>query len=313
MGKDPGYGRTVRASLGRLARAGLAILIVLVGSAVAMSEAPRARPSAGEKRAQTERLLRAVEANPSVIKKSWFLREASAVNLILPITIRLLPARDSVPHFLSNDTVGNYATLDLGPSLGLRAIGLGGEVNGTVQFHTAFDSGRPGDVDIQLLADDATVKSTSIGLLTNPDVSTQGLGRDHTDVLDLAGASSGTFDLSWTSPSNVQYTASGLSPSGLTQVSLTSALQAVLGANNVFATNDGAGRFRITFAGKYSEPAGGLPSLEVVNNQTGSPVRVDAAIAGNGGGGGCNGFAGGNTADVDALENMQASLDPAPD
>lgn len=196
-----GYVADVRASHGRLARVGLAaVLVALAGSAVAATGASGERLTIEQRQLITAELRDAIERDPGVIKKRWFLQRASLVSFVLPVTIRLTPARDATT-FSSNDVTGNYATLDLGQSLGTRIIGLAGYVDAEIQFRDAYQSGHPGDVDVRILPDDARITSTSIGLLTNRDVSTKtrsaggcadfagnGTGSD-VDTLDKMGAS----------------------------------------------------------------------------------------------------------------------------
>jgi hypothetical protein len=73
---------------------------------------------------------------------------------------------------LGND---NNATLDLGPSLGVRRIGLDGTLAASITFNDAFDGGQPGDVSLSIPgpqpAGDGLV-STSVPLLGNSNVST---------------------------------------------------------------------------------------------------------------------------------------------
>lgn len=307
-----GYVPAVRASHGRLARLGFATLLVAIaGSAVVAPRAFGERPAPEQVKLVRASLDRALERDPGVLRKAWFLRKASVVNYVLPVTIRLLPVRDGEGHFVSNDQVGNYATLDLGQSLGQRAIGLGGYVDGLVRFHDAFDSDQIGNVDITLLPDDAPITSTSVGLLTNPDVSVQAAGQNHVDLLNLDGATGGSFDVNWVDPAGASHTAAGIPAAGLTASSLTLALQAVIGGNNVFASQTGAGRFDVEFSGKYSAPVGALNSIAVGNNTTGAPISVTNLNPGSTSAGGYAGFSGNDTsADVDTLDKMQPSLTP---
>lgn len=152
----------------------MAVSVALAGSAVGAAGASGDRLTIEQRDRVTGQLRAAIEHNPAVVKQRWFLRTASLVNFILPVTIRLTPARDA-NSFASNDGTGNFATLDLGPSLGSRIIGLAGYVDAEIRFRDSYSSGRPGDVEVRLLADTASVTSTSIGLLTNPDVSKQPL------------------------------------------------------------------------------------------------------------------------------------------
>ncbi len=302
----------MRASHGWLTRTGLAaFVVVLFGLTLATSGAFAERLPLKESEAIKAQLRHAVNHDPKVVKKAWFLRKASLVNFVLPVTIRLLPASDGSGHFVPNDVVGNYATLDLGESLGQRAIGLGGQVNAEVRFHDAYDSDQIGNVDLTLLPDDAAVTSTSVGLLTNPDVSTRAAGQNHVDLLDMHGAGAGGFDLTWVDPGGTTHTAAGINAAGLDANALTVALQAAIGGNDVFATATGTGQYRVEFSGKYTAPPGGLNSIQVQNNATGAPISVANVDPGNGSNGGCVGFDGtGQPSDVDTLDKMQPSLTP---
>jgi len=137
--------------------------------------------SKAQKRAISHKLYRAIKQNPRLISKRWFLKKASAVNFSLPTTIRLLPCKDqgTAPvagtncHYASNDNASlldNYATIDLGPSLGTRTIGLGGYVKANINFNDAFDGGNLGDVRLSIPSG-GQLTTSSVPLLANPNTS----------------------------------------------------------------------------------------------------------------------------------------------
>lgn len=104
-------------------------------------------------------LMRLVKHNPRAVLRRGFIKKASLVNFQLPVTIRLTGTT-------------NRATIDLGPSLGTRSIGLGGSLPAELVFHDAFDGGSLGTVDLNLLAGGpGGLTTTSIPLLSNTDVS----------------------------------------------------------------------------------------------------------------------------------------------
>ncbi len=71
----------------------------------------------------------------------------------------------------------NTATLDLGPSLGTRTLGLGGKLPATIEFSDSYDGGGLGNVKLVLPsggeAQGFGLTTTSIPLLTNHDTTTQ--------------------------------------------------------------------------------------------------------------------------------------------
>jgi hypothetical protein len=69
----------------------------------------------------------------------------------------------------------NQASLDLGPSLGVRSIGLGGFVPARVNFSDAFSGGQLGDVKLTIPPNSQVpggVTTTSVPLLANTNAST---------------------------------------------------------------------------------------------------------------------------------------------
>jgi hypothetical protein len=103
-------------------------------------------------------LARQVKRDPSVVGQRWFLRRAGLVQFKLPVTLRLRP--DPAPT----------ADVDLGASLGSRAIALGGSIAADVLFDDTLGSGTLGDVGIEFRQSDHALTSSSIPLLWNSDV-----------------------------------------------------------------------------------------------------------------------------------------------
>ena len=104
----------------------LALVVVAalsVGLLAGPASAKTQRLSAKQKAAIRHQLKRAVKKNPRVVMRKSFLKRASLVNFTLPVTIKLRGAGPT-----STTTNPNYATIDLGPSLGTREIDLGGSL-----------------------------------------------------------------------------------------------------------------------------------------------------------------------------------------
>jgi hypothetical protein len=124
---------------------------------VAACALPAAAPAAlraGKVRAQ---LARQVRRDPSVIGQRWFLRRAGLVQFKLPVTLRLRP--DPAP----------MANVDLGASLGSRAIALGGSIGADVLFDDTLGGGTLGDVGIEFRQSDHALTSSAIPLLWDSD------------------------------------------------------------------------------------------------------------------------------------------------
>jgi len=161
-------------------------VVCLFGTAfVGSADAKMHRYTKAQRTAISKKLTRAVKKNPRVISKRWFLKKASLVNFTLPTTIRLLPAKNQQGGFANNDSqlngpnnpalttgslLGNYASIDLGPSLGVRTIGLGGTIKANINFNDAFDGGNLGDVRLSIPSG-GTLTTTSVPLLANPNTS----------------------------------------------------------------------------------------------------------------------------------------------
>jgi len=147
------------------------------------------------KRAVRASLLKQVKKNPNVLKRASFIRKANHVDFKLPVTIRLNPYT-FLPNALcaglgkaagcagpittgqlgglinSNDS----AALNLGSSLGTKAVSLGGQVKAYVVFNDPLDGGNIGDVRLQFVdqpAGSTDLQVNPVSLLKNPDVTTQ--------------------------------------------------------------------------------------------------------------------------------------------
>jgi len=124
-------------------------------------------------------LMRSIKKNPKLIRSKHFIKKASLVDFVLPVTIRLqqkvgqgptapVVSNDASPFGLGNAI--NVAKLDLGGSLGARQIGLGGSIGASIRFHDSFDGGGLGVVDLDLPAGAGSISTTSVPLLSNHDV-----------------------------------------------------------------------------------------------------------------------------------------------
>jgi hypothetical protein len=153
---------------------GVMLAVVFALSAVVVAPAS-AKLSKHQKAHIRKQLKRAIKKNPKLIRSKSFIKKASLVNFTLPVTIKLRSTgTPSTTTALGNGTGSNpnYATLNLGASLGQREVDLGGSLAAEIQFHDSYDGGALGNVDLRI--DDSTTKmltSTSIPLLWNTDVS----------------------------------------------------------------------------------------------------------------------------------------------
>lgn len=146
---------------------GLLSALALVFGAFAGTASAK-KLSAKHKAAVRHQLLRQVKKNPRLIRSASFIRKASLVNFTLPVTIRLQQKTDPLGNTVPNAGNRNHATIDLGPSLGQRTIGLGGSLPAEIKFHDAFDGGALGNVDLTLLPGGSQgLTTTSIPLLAN--------------------------------------------------------------------------------------------------------------------------------------------------
>jgi hypothetical protein len=181
----------------RVVTIALAASVVLAGttsgaSARSISKREAASFAAAKKRLTKKQrakirrqLMRQVRKNPRSIKSRSFLRRASLVNFVLPVTIRV---RNPCPEGTNgaaycpagegntalNQRTQASANVDLGASLGQRTIGLSGTLAAEVQFRDSYDGGALGNVVVKLLPSNAAskqLKTTSVPILWNPDVS----------------------------------------------------------------------------------------------------------------------------------------------
>jgi len=145
----------------------LALVVVAaltVGLLAGPASAKTTRMSAKQKAHVRAQLRKAVKKNPKVVQRKSFLKKASLVDFVLPVTIKLRGSNSA-----SNP---NAATIDLGASLGQRTINLGGTLPAEIQFHDSFDGGAQGNVDLSILpGGSGGLTTTSIPLLWNTQVS----------------------------------------------------------------------------------------------------------------------------------------------
>jgi hypothetical protein len=153
--------------LGVLAAIGL-LAGVFAGAASAKNYTPKQKAQA------RKQLRKQVKKNPRIVMRSSFLRKARAVDFSLPVTIRI--GRKTIsgagPTFALGDP--GSATLDLGPSLGTRTLGLSGHLPAEIQFADSFDGGGIGNVKLVINSGGGTgmgLTSTSLPLLSNTDTS----------------------------------------------------------------------------------------------------------------------------------------------
>jgi hypothetical protein len=140
----------------------LAVAALAVG--VFAGPASAKKLSAKQRAAVRTQLAKQIKKNPAVINRKSFVKRASLVNFKLPVTIALRGGNTA-----SNP---NKATVDLGASLGLREVNLGGSLSAELTFHDSYDGGALGNVDLSILPSaNHSLKSTSIPLLWNTQVS----------------------------------------------------------------------------------------------------------------------------------------------
>ncbi|HMS61696.1 MAG TPA: hypothetical protein PKD63_05395 [Solirubrobacteraceae bacterium] len=175
-----------------LAAAVIASFAVVPASAPAAS-AQKLSPKA--KKAIRAELRKTVKKNPGAVRRKSFLRRAALVNFKLPVTIRLRnpcttengqnpqPTVGGNPvgvalstNCLTQGTALNQRTVptanvNLGPSLGTRAVAIGGSLPAVVEFQDSYDGGALGNVNIKLLPSSTRFLSTSaVPLLWNDDI-----------------------------------------------------------------------------------------------------------------------------------------------
>jgi hypothetical protein len=141
---------------------GVMLAVVFALSAVVVAPAS-AKLSKHQKAHIRKQLKRAIKKNPKLIRSKHFIKKASLVDFVLPVTIKLR-------GFDSPTDNPNHATIDLGASLGKREIDLGGTLKAEIKFHDSFDGGALGNVDLDLRQGGA-LTTTSIPLLWNTQTS----------------------------------------------------------------------------------------------------------------------------------------------
>lgn len=153
--------------------AGLLVVAAVAAGGVTAGPANAKKLTHKQKTAIRAQLKKEAKKHPSAVLKRKFIKRASLVDFKLPATIRV-GTKDSTGAFKPNATGVNTAKLDLGPSLGVRTLGLNGSLPAEIQFHDAYDGGGLGNVDL-VLNPSATggLQTTSVPLLSNPDVTTQ--------------------------------------------------------------------------------------------------------------------------------------------
>jgi len=139
-----------------------------------------------------KQLKRAIKKNPKLIRSKHFIKKASLVNFVLPVTIRLRDGdKPGTPTVESATANPNNASIDLGTSLGKREVNLGGSLSAEIVFHDSFDGGALGNVDLNILPSaNHHLTSTSIPLLWNTQV-TQAGSRYDAPALGLPDGLSG--------------------------------------------------------------------------------------------------------------------------
>jgi hypothetical protein len=172
---------------------GILLAAIFAFGAIAAGPAS-AKLTKHQKKVIRHQLMRQIKKNPRAINKRSFIKKASLVDFKLPTTIRLNPAKDQNGNFVNSD---DQASIDLGPSLGVRTVGLGGKIPAVIEFNDAYDGGTLGDVRITLppaaSVADRGVTTTSVPLLTNADTTnnTQAAG----GCSDFTGGTQGVDDI----------------------------------------------------------------------------------------------------------------------
>jgi hypothetical protein len=158
------------------------LLLALVVAAVPATARTSSHLTRHQRHQMSTRLMHAVKRHPGVIRKRWFLRQASLVNFKLPVTVQLRQGANPAT------TNPNEADVDLGTSLGVRQVYLGGKLPAEIQFHDSFDGGALGSVDLTL-DPGGSITTTSVPLLWNSQITQPG-----THWYDGAGPTSGCGD-----------------------------------------------------------------------------------------------------------------------
>src|SRR4051812_36889692 len=174
----------------------LAVAALAVG--VFAGPASAKKMSAKQRAAVRAQLRKQIKKHPGVINKKSFIKRASLVNFVLPVTVALRSGdKAGTPANEGATANPNSAKIDLGTSLGQREVDLGGSLSAEIRFHDSYDGGALGNVDLEILRDPSgqhTLTSTSIPLLWNTQVTQAGSRYDSTalglpDALSGCGAS----------------------------------------------------------------------------------------------------------------------------
>src|SRR3954469_377754 len=121
----------------------LAVAALAVG--VFAGPASAKKMSAKQRAAVRAQLSKQIKKHPGVINRKSFIKRASLVNFVLPVTIRLRDGdKPGTPNKESATANPNYANIDLGTSLGKREVDLGGSLSAEITFHDSFDGGALG-------------------------------------------------------------------------------------------------------------------------------------------------------------------------
>ena len=130
---------------------GVMLAVVFAFSAVIVAPAS-AKLTKHQKAHIRKQLKRAIHKNPRLIKSKRFIKKASLVDFVLPVTIKLRGVSTSNPVATATTAAANpnKATINLGASLGQREIDLGGTLPAQIRFHDSFDGGALGNVDLEL-------------------------------------------------------------------------------------------------------------------------------------------------------------------
>jgi hypothetical protein len=197
--------------LGLLAVAALAVG-VLAGPASAK------KLSAKQRAAISKQLRKEIKKHPGVINRKSFIKRASLVNFVLPVTIRLRDGdKPGTPGTKESATANpNNASIDLGASLGKREVNLGGSLSAEIIFHDSFDGGALGNVDLNILPSaNHQLTSTSIPLLWNTQVTQPGSRYDSNSLGlpdALAGCGSGSGPAGFTGNTALPFAADNVTP-----------------------------------------------------------------------------------------------------
>lgn len=145
-------------------------------------------------------LRKQVKKNPAAVKRRSFLRRAGLVDFKLPVTIRLRNVCDASQQVApgvdspggtslitetcrTQGTALNQRTIpsarvNLGPSLGVRDVAIGGALAAVVEFNDTYDGGALGNVNLKILPGNKTLTTSSVPLLWNDDITRTGTRSD---------------------------------------------------------------------------------------------------------------------------------------